>query len=1417
MNRPHHRRAHQAAPGCRPGLGWLPLTLVLTLSLVGPLVSAASELDRQWLHGRIDHTTSTIPAFPDGLDHRAGLNLEDRLASLPWNGPPRETIVELHRRLGEVETLKRLWNGQASRPLLTLRPDESGRFRLRTPDAGPWRVVVRAPGFLAMELVPPSVPDVVELGTVWLVPSRDVDLAASLRHSFRRETATAGSGEEAEERIWLASSRADHVALELQRPLHGWSPEPLRGWWSGDVASFAVPHEGTRTVWAVAHPSHRTRPGSGMGPESTVSPTSGGGQPAPTTPPRKMRYVVASDGGGSVAATRADRDAASQATVFATVIANVIATVSIERSDASPGAPPCQGVVLERPLGPLESQFVLGLRVGDRLRVVCPEGTAVVTIPEAAMSADPSNAGRSSVPTVQVAAVVVAPRLPSIRWRLDGTGQSLQRVTLVTGVGHRTRGPGGAGPLEGQARRLGPPPAAIGATTRDATAGWVEVRAPGIAGGRVSAADFVTTANQDAVPAASLSADPGAASASGSAEEPEESGTQIVDAWLRRPSLIEGWVRGDFGDGVPGVDLVALDAAAIARNSVGATDDSAAERGITGRPVWAHTDAEGRFRLRDVPPDRPLLLAVLSPEHPHLVVEERSPAPGSRRQDVRIDLARPLDLVGWVLDDVGAPVPEAEVTLRRFAPVGRLRVVSGVLRGPHHLADQRRFATSDAQGRFVFRDAELGYLSLDVSAPGLASSFVSGLEPDRDHASVRDHRLEIELGTFEMIPERRVELRVVDRDGLPVPGALVSWTAALLPGGTPLRFASRSPYRENPRQPVWHNQNADERGAATLTGIEEGTTVTVLVEAGGFVPHRVDELVIDWSATEVDPVEVMLTPEARIAGRVEGADGTPLQDAYVALHGSDIAVDLGAPSLRTGPGGRFAFDQLPPGDLRITANAVDEAAIDPLDLTLEIGEQRSGLVLRAPPSAPVEGRVADDGVPLEGVSVACCGDLARTDASGVFRIARARLGLHEVEVRLRGRDNHRLQIEVGRSRNWFDIDVARDPDLDRPMRTLRGRLRGSAEVEEQILDGRLAPGMELRSRTSGLGEPVLLSGLGFAALEVPADRYVLTVAAPGARLASVPVDLREGDVTDLVVELQAATDATLRVTVLDADPRSSEGWFRFGLPLLLRSESGMVMNRTARWLTEDDYVLERLSPGRWTLEAETADGLRRATAEVELPADGGEGHALLTFEESERQRITGTLRVDGAPTSGWIMVRAGGGLGGSGNSRFGGVIEQDGSGARPELAMPAASARSNSLGQFEFVAAPGPARLLVSTGSNALGWFDVELIPGVPLSLDLTRSVLVGRVEDEAGGAVAGTTIIARDAGSRAYRGRGTSDANGTFVVEMLTEQGASWPLEVAVEFTQGDPAAWTPVVGDSVVVRRPSSAAAARPESIPP
>lgn len=1314
------------------------MSIGVGVAILAPGVLPADELDRQWFRGRIDHALPSVApptsANNDAEDPLSAEDLERRLAALPLQGPPPGTTVELHRRLGELETLERLWAGDASAAVVSVRPDAEGRFRLRTPDTGPWRLVARAPGFLSMELVPPVVPDVVELGTLWLVPSLDVDLGSTLE-GLRPPAGLAGVG--STERIWLAAGTADHPLLALQQSLHGWRPLAARRWWRSGAFSFEVPRSGQRALWAM-------------------------------TPAGAHRLEVHADG----VVAREASPTAEQVRVDLVVLRQAAFRSAPSRGAA---ASPCHGLLDERPLGPLDVPGTTNIpgRDGAQLRVVCAEGVGHAVLP-----------GPSGAETTRLEVSVVAPRLPSIRWRLEGSGQTLNRVALVTGIDPRRDGP--AATDAGGERGLRPPRASVHATTLDPLAGWVEVRAPGIAGHRMAGADFVSTARADAVPR------------SNATEAVDEEGAQNVDAWLRRPSLIEGWVRGDFGRGVAGIDLVAL-------------VPSVREREAGARPVWARTDEQGRFRLRDVPPDQPLLIATISSAHPPLVEAVRSPSAGARRQDVRIDLARPLDLVGWVSDAMGEPVERAEVTLRPLPEVQRIAVVATDLTAG---TDVRRVATTDATGRFVFEDAELARVSLDVSAPGLASTFVSGIEPAPTDAVARGGRLEIELGTFELVEERRIEVSVADRDGVPVPAALISWTSSLLPGSTPLRFASRSPYRENPRHPIWHNTSADARGEATLGGIEEGATVTLLVEAAGFVPHRVDELVVDWDGAQTEPVEIVLLPEARIAGRVERADGSPLEDAYVALHATDIATDLGSPSMRTRRDGRFSFDRLPAGDLRVTVNAVDEAAIDPLDVKLDVGQQLDGLVLRAPPSAPVHGRVVEDGAPLEGVSVLCCGDLTRTDDSGAFEIERARLGAHVLEVRLRGRDDHRRQIEVGQSVNWFEIDVTRDPDLDLPLRTLRGRLRGSRDVEQRILDRRLGVGLLLRNRATGRAEPVVLDGLFFEATGVPAGRYLLSAVAPGTELASVMVDLREADRTDLVVDLEVESDQTLRITVEGVDARSSEGWFRFGLPLLLREENGLVVSRVARWHTEDDYLLERVSPGRWILEAESADGRRRARAEVEL-ADGSGSHVLLVFEASERERFTGILRVDGTPASGWIMVRsradgspgAGSGTGGLGAAGSG----ADGSGVQPGagtsspalgtmVSTPSASVRANSLGQFEFAAPPGPARLLVSTGAAALGWFEVDLQPGIPIFLDFALQRVVGRVHSAGGVPVGGITVIARDAGGGAYRGRATSDPSGVFAIEMLVEQGVARSLEVAPEGTR-DAAAWVPVIGGEVVV----------------
>ncbi|MFT7464896.1 MAG: protocatechuate 3,4-dioxygenase beta subunit [Pseudohongiellaceae bacterium] len=159
------------------------------------------------------------------------------------------------------------------------------------------------------------------------------------------------------------------------------------------------------------------------------------------------------------------------------------------------------------------------------------------------------------------------------------------------------------------------------------------------------------------------------------------------------------------------------------------------------------TDAEGRFRFEQLY-DGLFEVRVRDPENRDLtmVVKERS---GNESVLIRLDsqAMRSVVLQGRVLDALtGEPIEHFNATPMRRTERG----FSGSGREVH-----------DVEGRYELTGLDPGELYLSITAPGYAP-----WQSPTEFFEVGDHVFDVDL-----IPGRRLQLRVVDETGAPVPGA----------------------------------------------------------------------------------------------------------------------------------------------------------------------------------------------------------------------------------------------------------------------------------------------------------------------------------------------------------------------------------------------------------------------------------------------------------------------------------------------------------------------------------------------------------------------------------------------------------------------------------------------------------------------
>lgn len=144
--------------------------------------------------------------------------------------------------------------------------------------------------------------------------------------------------------------------------------------------------------------------------------------------------------------------------------------------------------------------------------------------------------------------------------------------------------------------------------------------------------------------------------------------------------------------------------------------------------------------------------------------------------------------------------------------------------------------------------------------------------------------------------------------------------------------------------------------------------------------------------------DMVLLPEAVVAGTVIGIDGKPAADAWITIdpRGSTPIRDAEVHGRSAGDGS-FRMIGVAPGHVRITAIAPG-ARSRAIGIVVGPGETREGVIVRLDPAAQFAGRVMEHDKPVAGASIGLHvgglveAALAVSQADGSFTIDRAPLG-----------------------------------------------------------------------------------------------------------------------------------------------------------------------------------------------------------------------------------------------------------------------------------------------------------------------------------------------------------------------------------------------------------------------------------------
>ncbi|HEX9670963.1 MAG TPA: carboxypeptidase-like regulatory domain-containing protein, partial [Thermoanaerobaculia bacterium] len=224
----------------------------------------------------------------------------------------------------------------------------------------------------------------------------------------------------------------------------------------------------------------------------------------------------------------------------------------------------------------------------------------------------------------------------------------------------------------------------------------------------------------------------------------------------------------------------------------------------------------------------------------------------------RLVLSAGSTAVGQVIDDAGEPVA-AEVALR-------------------NPEDSLAMAGTADDGRFAIPRVPPGKYDLEVRASGFATARVPGVAIDAAG--------EVDLGTVVLARAVTLSGRVIDAEGVPITGAEIATHR-----GEP-RFSSFEP-------PHGAAVTTAADGAFALPDLGADEQWVLAVTRNGYAGRMVRAV----TAHGAPPLEIVLHPASRLAGRVIDDRAHPVAGAAVMLH--PVRSDVVGAAAQTDVDGRF--------------------------------------------------------------------------------------------------------------------------------------------------------------------------------------------------------------------------------------------------------------------------------------------------------------------------------------------------------------------------------------------------------------------------------------------------------------------------------------------------------------------------------
>jgi len=599
---------------------------------------------------------------------------------------------------------------------------------------------------------------------------------------------------------------------------------------------------------------------------------------------------------------------------------------------------------------------------------------------------------------------------------------------------------------------------------------------------------------------------------------------------------------------------------------------------------------------------------------------------------VEVTVARGQELRGRVVAKDGTPIAGARLS------AGEAPSITNVMRMA--LGTGKRRAVADADGRFVLEGLPPSEVQVEATAKGYESATAKGTAGAGDVEIVMATCGALEgivLSRVTNKPLTEFTLRIERRDN--GSGDLFDVASMVKKREVTLRFAH-------------------EQGKFRVVGLAPGE-MRLSLEAPGHGRFVGDWFTLENGATRKGIIAT-LGPESVIEGVVvAAADGKPIAGAEI-RSGADTQNAMqkamaqflpGAETIVSDEAGRFRIGGLGAGNHRFTVKKEGYVETTPPAVALGAGETSALQRIELAKGGEIWGEVrGSDGAPVTGASV-MCQDLARftfksvkSDAGGVYRIeglpgGNFALTRMPAEMAMGG-DNFiaemQSQIET-RSLKLREGESLRVDFGGKPTgrAKLTGRVVSAGAPLPEAMVQLIAGGEEGRSGGIGIATSDAQGRFEFDSLQ--AGRAFVQVnlgdfSAGGMNAAFKPVLLRDGETTDVTVEVPAASVSGTLVARDGGEPLA-------GITVYVAAAEGASTNATEMALrrslaTRSDakgqFQLQHVRAGRCRIVAGSGDLIGGGNRDfaitsfpIDVPATGRVEAGALALPRSAR--ISGTL------------------------------------------------------------------------------------------------------------------------------------------------------------------------------------------------